>query len=137
MQDDTAELVSKLKFISKIQKGEKINVPCLFIQSEGWGTTISRTVWNTDNRQSALNFVQTTVCKCFEIVESSSTSENMAEIELVKTILIDLNKSKDGIKNLRHTYKSDTMLVCTLDTLVEKINRNLLKLKESNPQLFE
>ena len=38
------EVISRLKFIGKVQKGEKINVKYMFIQPEGIITRISRTI---------------------------------------------------------------------------------------------
>ena len=50
------EVISRLKFIGKIQKGEKINVKYMFVQPKGIATRISRTIINQDNRNNTLNF---------------------------------------------------------------------------------
>ena len=51
------EVISRLKFIGKVQKGEKINVKYMFIQPEGIATKISRSLINHCNRQNTLNHV--------------------------------------------------------------------------------
>ena len=50
-------IISRLKFIGKVQKGDKINVKYMFIQPDGIFTRISRSLINHDNRNNTLNFV--------------------------------------------------------------------------------
>ena len=53
-----AELLSNLKFLSKINKDQKINVRDMFIQENNWTTSLSRTVYKVDNRKNTLHFIQ-------------------------------------------------------------------------------
>ena len=59
------EVMSRLKFIGKVQKGEKINVKYMFVQPEGIATRISRTLINQDNRNNTLNFVRSTITRTY------------------------------------------------------------------------
>jgi hypothetical protein len=40
------EVISKLKFIGKLKKGEKVNTKQMYVQEEGLMTTLSRTLQN-------------------------------------------------------------------------------------------
>jgi hypothetical protein len=68
------EIISRLKFIGKIQKGEKINVKHMCIQPEGFITTISRTLINQCNRHTCLIFIKNTILKSFELAYSYKIS---------------------------------------------------------------
>ena len=48
--DNNNEIISKLKFRSRIDKGEKINVQGLFLQEESYLTSISRTILRPESR---------------------------------------------------------------------------------------
>jgi len=56
--DSNQEIISRLKFIGRIKKGEKINTRHMYVQPDGLGTSFSRTFVYQDNRGNALNFVQ-------------------------------------------------------------------------------
>ena len=47
------EIVSRLKFIGKVKKGEKINTHHMCVQPEGLITNLKRTFWIHDNRNHA------------------------------------------------------------------------------------
>ena len=52
------EIISSLKFIGKLQKGDKINTKFMYRQPDGLPTRISRTFINQDNRHNTINFIQ-------------------------------------------------------------------------------
>ena len=58
--ESNKEVISKLKFIGKLQKGEKINVRMLYVQQDGIVTQFLRTFLQ-DNRTKTLGFVQDTI----------------------------------------------------------------------------
>ena len=50
MDDSRQDIITKLKFLSRVSKGQRINVKEMLLQDESWLTSASRTVWNIDNR---------------------------------------------------------------------------------------
>jgi hypothetical protein len=48
------DVISKLKFLGRVQKGEKINVRHMFVQPDGLATKISRSFINLDSRGNTL-----------------------------------------------------------------------------------
>lgn len=129
MDPNTADVISKLKFIGRIQKGEKINVRSLSVQQNNWFTSIIRTLINTDNRVNAYNFIETIINRSFEIVNCSRLSVSVTSRELVLNMLTDLKQAMIGISNLKDTYEFDVMYCCKLDTLVESVQSRLVELE--------
>lgn len=132
--DDT---ISKLKFIGKIQKGEKINVKHMFIQPEGLATKISRSFIHLDSRGNTLNLIKTTLNQSFTILYSLSSNSNFSGKSVCIHIIEDIRKSKEGIKNLKLTYSADLMLCCQLECLLQEIDAKLGELAEKYPELFK
>jgi len=124
--DTYQEIISRLKFIGKINKGEKINTKQLYVQPDGLLTTISRTFWYQDNRINAINFISETVKYSFDLLNNYDNSELIAQKELAKLLVNDLRKVIQGLENLKCTYSIDTKFCCDIDTIIEDINSKLL-----------
>ena len=122
MDAATSDILSKLKFIGKIQKGEKINVKYLYVQPSNWFTRLSRTFYLTDNRMNAFNFIESTINRCFEIISVQKQTKGVTSFKLIENILTDIKDAIVGIQNLKDTYSYDVMFCCKLDTLVDSIN---------------
>ena len=119
MDSITSDILSRLKFIGKIQPMEKINVKYLYVQQDSWTTRILRTLFSHDNRNNALSFFNITVDKSFEIV---TTNRDMVEkLPLLQNIIRDIQTSIVGISNFKETYKADLMFCCEIDTLIQSI----------------
>lgn len=126
------DTISKLKFISKLKKGEKFNTRFVYVQPDGLITKISRTFYNIDNRGNALTFIQSTVHRSFDIITLYINSENISEKQTAINLLDDLDSCKEGLLNLKNTYIDDTMFGCTIDTLLEEIESRLCEFNEKN-----
>ena len=125
MDSITSDILSRLKFISKIQPSEKINVKYLHVQTDSWTTRILRTLFSQDNRNNALNFFKTTIDKSFDIIYANK--DKTERVAMIKNILTDIRKSTIGISNFKETYKADLMFCCEIDTLIQSV---LLRLDE-------
>jgi len=125
--DSLKENLSKLKFISKIQKGDKINVRYLYVQPSGFLTSLSRSFFYQDNRGNTLNFVHNTIYKTFEIIDNLENNNNNNTIEkaLGNNITYDLENSKNGLLNLKETYIEDVKFCCDIDTLIQLIDAKI------------
>ena len=102
-----AELLSNLKFLSMIQKDQKINVRDMFIQENNWTTSISRTVYKVDNRKNTLHFIQNLISTSFSTCKSLSNLDNKSSYTMLQSLLKGLLNSRSGIENLKYTYKED------------------------------
>lgn len=125
IMDSNQEIISRLKFIGKLKKGEKINTRHMYVQPDGFGTSLSRTFMYQDNRGNALNFVQETVSRAFELLVTYERSESESDCVLFKHLIKDLQQATIGLNNLKFTYVSDTKFCCDMDTLLQSINARL------------
>ena len=117
-----AELLSNLKFLSKINKDQKINVRDMFIQENNWTTSLSRTVYKVDNRKNTLHFIQNLITTSFSTCKSLIHSDNKSDYTMAQSLLKGILNSRNGIENLKYTYKDDIHFACILDTIIENIN---------------
>ncbi len=131
MDSGTNEIISRLKFIGRIQKGEKINVKYMYVQPDSLLTRISRTLFATDNRMNCYNFLENTVNRSFEIITLNQNSTKISERCLVLNIISDMKGALEGIENIKDTYIHDVMFGCKLDTLIQETTARLVELEES------
>lgn len=131
--DTIEETISRLKFISHIEVGEKINVKTLTRQSNSIGTTISRTLLYPDNRVNTMNFIRNVINRVFDIIDHNLRKNNKV---LVKRIINDLVLSKKGLLNLKLTYETDTKFGCDIEVFIEKVANFISDLEVKCPELF-
>jgi hypothetical protein len=120
------EIVSSLKFIGRIQTGEKINVKFMLMQPTNLITRIIRTLFNYDNRSNTLNFIQRTISSAFDILHSYEKSDEECDKIMLQHIVNDLRKCKLGMNNLKETYSDDIKFCCDIDTLLQVIEARLM-----------
>jgi hypothetical protein len=132
--ENNKEIISRLKFIGKVKKGEKINVRFMYVQQDGILTCLSRTFFNIDNKSNTLRFLQATVSKSFDLINLYLNSEKKYEIDLCVNIALDLEESKHGLLNLRETYISDLKFGCDIDTLLQEIEAKLKSIRHLLPR---
>lgn len=132
--ESNRETISRLKFIGKIQIGDKVNIKSMFIQPDGLITQLFRSI-NQDNRSKTLIFLQDTINKTFEILKCYEKTTNIAEQIMCKNLVTDLKNSKAGLQNLKETYYLDMKFICDIDTLIQTIDAKLLDI--STNSLFE
>jgi hypothetical protein len=123
------DIISRLKFISRINKGEKINVRYMYVQPDDILTKISRTFYRTDNRRNTLMFIRETIDRSFEIINSYNKSEKESDKIFCEYMIIDIKDSKKGINNFKDTYITDTYFCCQIDTIIQDIDTRLLEIK--------
>ena len=120
------EIISRLKFIGRIQTNEKINVKGLYIQTDNILTKIYRTFFTVCNRQNTINFVSNTVYRSFTILENLNQQVHMT---MCANIVSDLKQAKNGLVNIRDTYIYDTKFICDIDTLLQDIDIKLVSVQ--------
>ena len=107
------------------------------LQTEGIVTAVSRSIWNTDNRQNAISFIQNTINQSITLIFKYAKSERESEQILAKEMVKDLKQSKLGILNLKTAYNGDTMFCCTIDTFVQNIDAKLQEYVTTLPDIFK
>jgi len=123
--DATNEVISSLKFIGKLKKGDKINTKFMYTQPDGIWTRIQRTFVNHDNRHNTLNFLQRTIYNAFEVIHTLNKSLRVSDQKMVNNVIDDLKNAKTGLTNIRETYSSDLKFNCDVSTLLQTIDTKL------------
>jgi len=127
--DSYHEIASRLKFIGKIQKGDKVNTRYMYVQPDTWYTRLIRTVWgSTDNRKTTYEFIEFTVKLGFLILQSDSKTDDFTkqcEKSVLNSIADDLRGACTGMENLKTTYADDLMFCCKIETLIQGVKSRL------------
>ena len=106
IQEKNRETITHLKFISLFQPGEKINVTNLYVESNSIITPIKRMLLG-ESRDTTLNFINHTIERSFEIIQTLSFSEHFSEKMLCTSVIGDLVKAVQGLKNIQKTYTNN------------------------------
>ena len=130
--EDHRETLSRLKFIAKIQTGEKISIRHMYIQNDGLLTMLFRTLF-PDNRVKTFVFINETISKSFEILKLYGKSSKVSEKIMCDNLVHDLKDAKNGLMNLKETYTSDLKFGCDIQTLLELIDAKLLEYSPPPP----
>ena len=126
MNSKADAILTRLKFISKVKIGDKINTRNhLAIQPNNFITRISRTIVLQDSRTNALLFISDTIIQAIELIDNFKNSQRIADKNLLKILLIDLKSAKTGINNLSDTYCDDLIIVSEFQTILQNIDFTL------------
>ena len=118
MNSITSDIISKLKFISRIKSGQKIDTRAMRIQENTYFIAFIRTLF-PDNRHNALVLFKEIITKAFQSI--SHCEDNI----LVYNIIEDIRNCISGLENFKTTYLDDLMFTCEIDTLVDDIQLKL------------
>ncbi len=125
---DVQELLSKLRFLSKIQKGEKLEIvsKLSLIDGGSWINAFIRTVnGSKESREHAFEFIQKVCEEGLEVATSFLNTQDTFQHEVGNMIIQALKEAQDGIKNHMDTYKSDRMFGSQVETFLKLLNAKL------------
>ncbi len=127
------DLLSKLKFIARIQPSEKISLQQMKIVNDDSFTAFWRFIFRDNSRSKTLAFLDDTISKAFEVIRNYSKSSKASEVAMVQNVVEDLRNSKAGLHNIKETYSSDRKFCCDVDVLLQLIDANLIEMGEMFP----
>lgn len=136
MDASAKEIVSHLKFIGMIKKHQKINVSQMFVHQPGFISSLSRSVFYRDSRRNALNFIENTLSRSFEIIYKFKDSDRISELSLCQHIIKDMVGVHAGLENMKVTYAGDIRFICDLETIQQTIIPRLKEVKAMKASLF-
>lgn len=112
----TEDLISKLIFLSKLQEGEKIDTQTLSVTSDGWFTTLWRTFIRTsESRDKTFEFIRFTVSRALETIKQLPVKSILRNQLITST-----QRSFNGIRKLKVTYRNDRMFSSRLETFIAR-----------------
>jgi hypothetical protein len=133
--EENSEIISQLKFISKIRPGEQVNVDNLSICSRNIFSGIYRSMYG-EGRDKTLHFFTIIIRRAFEKIQAYSNSEKMSEHIVCVKLIENLFNAIQGLENAKDTYQEDRRFVCDIETMIENIQSKLEELKVSKPEFF-
>lgn len=117
---------SYLIFISKINVDEKIAIYDKSIHKISFYDRVKRTLFYNEGRHDTLKWIQDVIESAFSIYDDwVCDDDNVSYNENCKfaiNILNDIQRSKDGIINMKTTYITDVYYCSLLDNLLRKID---------------
>ena len=132
------KLLINLKIISKIQKNGRITRSydgIISLENNVFYQSIKRFI-SSDSRKQALFEINSIITETINILNHilnskymnklhNETDEYIKNCENIDLILSELELSKNGIENLKFTYKNDPNIVSQIDILILKINTTI------------
>lgn len=121
------DLLVKLKILSMIERGKKINMASMtFTDSTSWFGALSRTI-SGEGRKSFILYLSQTIQQAINAISE------YRDTEFARIIVNDLSNAKIGIQNLTTTYHSDPLCIAQLEIYIANIDLQL----EKNRDLLE
>ena len=121
------DLLVKLKIISMIERGQKINMSTMtFIDSSSWIGALQRSIYGEGRKSLMIHLNQI-------IQQAIGTINEYQDTEFCSIIVNHLSQAKIGIRNLSVTYQGDPSVVAQLDVCISNIDLQL----EKNKNLLE
>lgn len=129
--DRHKDVIKKLKFISKIEVGERINVSSVSTASDSWFGSLYRSFFK-ESRGKTFQFLSEVIDRSFELIILYQDSVKISDRITCAQILDDLLSSIKGLKNVQQTYHEDRNFYCDVDTLIGSIFARLAEFYEKD-----
>jgi hypothetical protein len=129
--DRHKDVIKKLKFISKIEVGERINVSSVSTASDSWFGSLYRSFFK-ESRAKTFQFLSEVIDRSFELIILYQDSVKISDRITCAQILDDLLSSVKGLKNVQQTYHEDRNFYCDVDTLIGSIFARLAEFYEKD-----
>lgn len=129
------DILSKLKFLTHVQKNQKIDTINCQLYSNNSFTAIYRTVRRDDARSKALSFVNHVLNRSFDILKKHLQENKSSSSVQISAIINDLGRLKISLENLKFTYQEDIYFQCRLETTSQSISARLTELQHLHPNI--
>lgn len=134
--DSRHQALTRLKFIGKLQPGDKIDSKSIKVESTSLWTPIKRLFLTGDSRDTALDFFRSTIDRCFEILEGKLSSKTVSDKIFCAHTLKDLIRAVTGLQNSQKTYGDDNFTVCELEVSIQRVQARIFEIQKSFPDLL-
>jgi hypothetical protein len=125
------EIISDLKFISKIKEGEILNTQNDTLTQEGWSTSIWRTfIYRRESRKVTLEFFRYVTNEALVKLSCHLSDKNRFNQELGIMIFDALRESREGIENHKKTYISDQRYASDIESFLLLLDVQLKEYKK-------
>ncbi len=127
------EIITKLKFISKIKPNEKINVRSLFVRDNN--NTYQRVLRTFalvgESKDETLTFIKSVINEAVDLIYVyKADSEDVFKQDIAILLVSNLESSKTGMKSLMETYASDTLFVSKIEAVISTLDARIHSLSK-------
>jgi hypothetical protein len=129
--DRHKDVIKKLKFIARIESGERINVSTVSTTSHNLFSSLYRSIFK-ESRSKTFQFLNEVIDRSFELIVLYQESTKISDRITCSQILEDLVNSVTGLRNLQVTYADDRNFYCDIDTLIGSIFARLAEFYEGD-----
>src|SRR5437868_2826049 len=141
------DVLSRLRFLSKIDNHEKLDVASLSLVADTWYNNFYRLIksmaaskgicWcNMESRKISLAFIKSTTDEALKLAKNLLHAGNRSSefnTSLGKMIITTLNELTPGIKGLKKTYASDRMFIAEIKTFQDILQAQIADLQRQLP----
>ena len=129
------DIMKKLKFIGKIDPGDRINVNNVSTSSNSLFSSVYRILFK-ESRVKTYQFLSDIIDRSFELIILYQNSKKMSDKITCSHIIEDLHHAITGLKNIQHTYIDDRNFYCDIDTLIGSIYARLAEYYQQDHSIF-
>ena len=133
----TDQILTNLKIISKIKKGEKMITNNMIMEIDNRYLQWVRRWWEQNSRISTIDFFNKILDRAFEIIDKTYDNKdkqnyyfNEENSRILQKFSLELSNARQGINNLKETYTDDETTKSQLDIMDEKINQRIEKIQK-------
>lgn len=138
-------VVTKLKFLSNVKPGEKINVRQLFVRDDtDWYQRFVRTMKNIipklfnptmpltngESKAETLEFIKFIYNEAIDLICVYNDPRDKFKQDISNMIIENINRSKTGINSLIHTYSEDIKFKSQIGAIVETLDARLSSVRD-------
>ena len=129
------KLLINLRILSKIQKNGRItksNEGIINLENDRLYKGIKRFIYNDSRKQSVFeinSIIDETSVTFQHLINSKylnksfqNTAEYVKRLEVINLLLKELHEARNGVENLRFTYRNDQNIISQIDIAILKIN---------------
>ena len=129
------DLIAKVKFLSQINEGDKIDVRYMLRQPRGIFQSFWRSIETLQDRRSTFNFVSETISDAIQFIKNNIEEEKFKSV--IDKLVMDLLKCEFGLNNLIKTYQDDLKFKCDIETVIEYVHNELSLLNLYEHEIVE
>lgn len=122
-------ILSRLRFISKIGPNQKVDVSSLTFMEHNLYTRIYRTVYNCETKYTTLNFIRSAIDDSITLAEFCLSNGKNVHLEIFKQVIECLREVKVGLSNLTGTYKSYPSYISDIQSLISLVDIKIQQLE--------
>jgi hypothetical protein len=133
---DVQQLISTLKFFSKLDEEEKIDVANLGVQKDNWVTSLWRTfLQRTESKEKSLVFIQKIYEESIQCAEFLIRGNEPFHKDVGNLLIKSLEEAQKGVETRKELYKDNKKFVSDIETFVTVVSSKIKHLKEIKRQV--